>query len=104
METRVISNPAYQIPKINMSNFIEVAPKGFPRGTWLLWKTSVDFKIDILKTQNRFIHRLIRDNKKDSQLLATFVYGYPLQLTKETMEWKTTFESIFSRALMILGI
>lgn len=57
VETRVNSNRAHKIiERINLPNFVEILPKGFSGGIWLLWKNSMEFQLNLLKTQERFMH------------------------------------------------
>lgn len=79
METRINSSKARKfICKINFPNFVEIAPKGYSGGNWLLWKENPNFYVKVLKTHSCFIHCLITDNRA-VPWLATFVYGYPYQ-------------------------
>lgn len=67
-----------------MLNFIKIPPEGFSRGLWLLEKNNGDSRIDIIRTQNRLIHCIIRENKNDIQWLATFVYGSDYAMKYQT--------------------
>lgn len=61
----VNTSRAYKIiGRINLLNFIEIPTEGFFGWTWLCCKNNVEFKVDILKTQERFIHCQVRCNKK----------------------------------------
>lgn len=94
MEIRINSNSVYKILKrINMPNFIEInmlnynmPPEDSCGVLWLLLENNVDFSINILKTQNRFIYCLIHDNKNDSRLLANFLWISITTYTKEIMK------------------
>lgn len=88
MGTRVKSSRTRQIiNRINLPNAIEILTDGFLGGLWLLWKTSTDFKVDILRTHERYIHYQIKDDKKDIHRLTTFLYGYPLHHLQNKL-WK----------------
>lgn len=64
------------IKKNHFPEFTEIQPKGFFGWIWLMWKNNVQFRINILKKYNRFIHCLIQDNKKDIHRLTTLTYEY----------------------------
>lgn len=63
----------------NFKNPNLTPPEGLSGGIWLLWRSSTEFSLDIVSTNNRYIHGLIQNNIRHSSWLGTFVYGYPHQ-------------------------
>lgn len=104
MKTRVNSSRSPKIiERINFPNIVEIPPEGFSRGLWLLCKTNIDFKIDIM--HERYIHCQIRDNKGYSHWLVTFLNRY-LQHYLQNNLWKK--KSVTNRSSvepwMIIGV
>lgn len=63
-----------------MSNYVEISLEGCSGGIWLLWEHFIGFNLQIISTNDRFIHYQITDNiNKVSWFDKTFTYGFPHQ-------------------------
>lgn len=60
-----------------MPNFLKIPRIGLLGEIWLIWQDNTELQVTILETHDTIIHYHIKDNKKKTHWLMTFINGYP---------------------------
>lgn len=87
METSVNTSRALEIiENISMLSFLKIPLIGFSGGIWLIWQDNAELQVTIVETHDTFIHCHIKDNKKNTHWLMTFISYLQDYLQKQI--WK----------------